>query len=888
MNNDIRILAWNPNGLLRHQQELQLLLNNQKIDVCLISETHFTNQTHMTLKGYTIYHTIHPDNTARGGSAIIVKNNILHYEQGKYQTKEIQATTVSVKTKNYLLSIAAIYCPPRYNLKKENYSLFFKSIGENFIVGGDFNAKHTFWGSRLITTRGSELLKAVTELGCNCHSTGKPTYWPTDVNKTPDLLDFFITRKLPLAYAKLEEGFDSSSDHSSILLTLSDKIIVKENKPSLTNRHTDWEGFKYELNNRIKFNVLLSSEERLDKELEKFIIDIQQSAWNNTPKIKRRAIGNNYPKEIRILVAEKRKARKTWQHSRSPESKNKLNNLTQRLRRELNEIRNDTVNSYLRSLTYDKSTDYSLWKATKKLKNPITQIPPIRTTIGTFARSDECKADAFAEFLENIFQPNKEQKYNRAEIVAAQAAEEQQIAMTTCAKVAKEIRKNTSAKKAPGFDLITGEILKQLPKKGIIKLTTIINAAIRLKYVPQLWKFAEVIMVPKPGKPPNDISSYRPISLLPVMSKLFEKIFLKQIKSIIERRNLIPSHQFGFRDKHSTIDQVHRITNIIEKSLEEKQTCSTIFLDVAQAFDKVWHEGLMQKIEKILPSQFCKLIESYITGRYFRVKQEQTYSAIRTISAGVPQGSVLEPVLYLLYTSDIPHENNTTIATFADDTAIMAVGATVEESTAKLQTAINKINEWTKQWRIRLNESKSVHVNYTNKKEKNLPVVLNNVPIPYANSAKYLGMNLDAKLRWKVHVKKKNEELRIKYRKMQWLMGKNSQLKIHNKLMLYKQILKPIWTYGIELWGCTKPSNQKIIQKFQNRVLRDIVKAPWYVRNSDIHRDLGMEKVANEARRFAQKHEFRLLNHPNIEATKLLDYEETIRRLKRVKPHELI
>mgnify|MGYP003422746341 CR=1 FL=1 len=119
-------------------------------------------------------------------------------------------------------------------------------------------------------------------------------------------------------------------------------------------------------------------------------------------------------------------------------------------------------------------------------------------------------------------------------------------------------------------------------------------------------------------------------------------------------------------------------------------------------------------------------------------------------------------------------------------------------------------------------------------------------------------------------------------------MGKNSQLKIHNKLMLYKQILKPIWTYGIELWGCTKPSNQKIIQKFQNRVLRDIVKAPWYVRNSDIHRDLGMEKVANEARRFAQKHEIRLLNHPNIEATKLLDYEETIRRLKRVKPHELI
>jgi predicted metallopeptidase len=97
---------------------------------------------------------------------------------------------------------------------------------------------------------------------------------------------------------------------------------------------------------------------------------------------------------------------------------------------------------------------------------------------------------------------------------------------------------------------------------------------------------AEVIMIPKPGKPPHDATSYRPISLLPVLSKLFEKLLLKRLKLIIEEKKLIPDHQFGFRNQHSTVDQVHRNTTIIEQSLEEKKVCSTIFLDVNQAFEK--------------------------------------------------------------------------------------------------------------------------------------------------------------------------------------------------------------------------------------------------------------------------------------------------------------
>lgn len=118
-------------------------------------------------------------------------------------------------------------------------------------------------------------------------------------------------------------------------------------------------------------------------------------------------------------------------------------------------------------------------------------------------------------------------------------------------------------------------------------------------------------------------------------------------------------------------------------------------------------------------------------------------------------------------------------------------------------------------------------------------------------------------------------------------MARYLQLSVHNKLLLYKQILKLIWTYGIQLWGCTKPSNLKRIQTFQNKVLRNIVNVPRYIRNDDLHRDLGVETVAAEIKRFVRKHKERLQDHPNNESLRLLDQKRITRRLKRTKPLEL-
>jgi hypothetical protein len=149
-------------------------------------------------------------------------------------------------------------------------------------------------------------------------------------------------------------------------------------------------------------------------------------------------------------------------------------------------------------------------------------------------------------------------------------------------------------------------------------------------------------------------------------------------------------------------------------------------------------------------------------------------------------------------------------------------------------------------------------------------------------------MTLDANLRWKVYVKKKRERLGVKYRKMCWLLGGRYTLCLYNKLVLYKQMLKPVCTYGIQLWGCAKHSNIKIIQRFQNKVLRSTIDAPWYVRNSDLHRVPEIDTVDKEIKRFARKHEDRLHRRTNVEALQLLDNSDIVRRLKRVKSFELV
>jgi hypothetical protein len=181
------------------------------------------------------------------------------------------------------ITIAAVYCPPRYNLKEEHYAAFFQTAGPKFLAGGDFNSKHTLWGSRLITTKGRELAKIIQTKNYSYLSTGSPTYWPTDNNKTPDLLDFFITNGISTDCADVDANYSLTSDHSPIIATISTTVMIRQSPPRLHTSHTQWETYKTIIRDNVDHTPKLKTSEDIEIATKNFISTLQQAAYRATP-----------------------------------------------------------------------------------------------------------------------------------------------------------------------------------------------------------------------------------------------------------------------------------------------------------------------------------------------------------------------------------------------------------------------------------------------------------------------------------------------------------------------------------------------------------------------------------------------------------------------------
>lgn len=892
MGSNLKLALWNANGLVSQGPEIAAFIRLHDIDIMLISETRYTNRSYYRIQGYTIYDTKHPDGTGHAGSAVIIRNSIKHYESPKYQTEQIQATNICVKDRYGTLTISAIYCPPKHKIKEDVYTQFFATLGSRFLAGGDYNAKHHRWGSRLVTVKGKELVKCLNKNNLNILSTGKPTHWPYDLTKMPDVIDFCVVKGIPLNHLLIEENFDLSSDHSPVLVQISTDIIHKQKPASLTNRSSNWDLFRNLLEERININISLKSAEEIDEAVENFTQNIQYAAWKATPEVSTAKRIQDCSNVVKEALLDKRRLRKTWMATRSPQDRARFNEAVRNLKDVLSNEKNQAIQNYLEGLSPTEATDHSLWKATAKIRKTQDFVPPIRKNDGSWARTDKEKANVFAEHLANVFQPfPSEISQEEDDAIISVLEHPYQMAPPIKAiklsEVKNMIRRNLNPKKAPGYDLITGAIIKQLPDKALVAITHIFNAVLRTGHFPSQWKVAQIILIPKPGKPAEEATSYRPISLLPMLSKLFEKLFLKRLKPHLDSLDIIPEHQFGFREQHATIEQVHRVVEQINNTFERKKYCSAAFLDITQAFDKVWHQGLLCKLKTQLPPPFYQVLNSYLTDRFFMVKHQEEVTDLIPIQSGVPQGSVLGPVLYLIYTADIPVTPNTFTATFADDTVILATSELPRFASDKLQGALNNIQRWLKTWRIKANETKSQHVTFSLRKETCPSVTLNGQQLPRSNNAKYLGMHLDRRLNWKEHISKKRKQLDLKLSKLYWLIGRKSKLSLNNKLIVYKVILKPVWTYGVQLWGTASASNMQKLQQFQSKSLRIITDAPWFVSNETLHNDLHIPYVLQEAKCASAKYLSRLELHPNSLAVTLLDNSNATYRLKRCNPLDI-
>jgi len=152
----------------------------------------------------------------------------------------------------------------------------------------------------------------------------------------------------------------------------------------------------------------------------------------------------------------------------------------------------------------------------------------------------------------------------------------------------------------------------------------------------------------------------------------------------------------------------------------------------------------------------------------------------------------------------------------------------VLRASTTLQEYLHIFNKGLQKWKIKVNETKSSHLTFTLRNDPSPPIYLNEVEITPAKTVKYLGLHLHTKLIWRDHITKKRKQMDLRYKELYWLRGRSSPFSINNKLLLYKTVIAPIWTYGLELWGCASKFNKAIIQRFQSKLLRAIVNVPWW------------------------------------------------------------
>jgi len=225
-----------------------------------------------------LYQTNHPDNTAHAGAAIYVRSSLASHPLPEFQTDYIQSCAVSLIVNNIPLSIAAIYCPPKHNISSEQFNFYFNTLGHNFIVGGDINAKHIQWGCRVSNSRGTSLLHSITTKNLKVISPPNPTYWPTFPRKRPDILDIFVTKIPNTLYSSIVNNHAPCSDHSPVLLSIDCQHLSNQYNPPPLYTHINWDNFHKSILQKTSLKVRLKTKNDIDEVVNLLTSNIQASA----------------------------------------------------------------------------------------------------------------------------------------------------------------------------------------------------------------------------------------------------------------------------------------------------------------------------------------------------------------------------------------------------------------------------------------------------------------------------------------------------------------------------------------------------------------------------------------------------------------------------------
>ena len=376
-----------------------------------------------------------------------------------------------------------------------------------------------------------------------------------------------------------------------------------------------------------------------------------------------------------------------------------------------------------------------------------------------------------------------------------------------------------------GIDKISTHVLLGTYKSILHHLTFFFNLCLKKAIFPTNLKIAVITPLFKGGNK-HMFSNYRPISLLPIFSKILEKILYENLSLFLDHHNILNPLQFGFRKKHSTYMPIAHMYDQITQSLEAKEVACTLYLDLKKAFDTVSIEILLRKLHFIgVRGQLYDMLKSYLSNRVQITKVDHICSNKQDVALGVPQGSILGPLLFILYVNDIGNISNTAkFYAFADDTAVFIKGKCTEQLQMKINELIPLIVKWFQANRLSINVSKTHYQLYSMSHSMDLNIHFDGTKIERKGCIKYLGVYVDENLKWHSHI---SNVTKIMSRNL-GIMGRAKYLLSERELLLlYNALILPHLNYCAMIWGRNYPTNIKRIITLQKRAVRIIDKKPY-------------------------------------------------------------
>jgi hypothetical protein len=727
----------------------------------------------------------------------------------------------------------------QYNNPLELLSQLYQDYPDHqHITVGDFNLHHPLWTSiqtPTAHTAADRLVEITIEAGA-CQLLTPPgliTYPTTLGGTTIDLA--FATEAVAnrLLECQVAPELDFSSDHQPVSVCFQAPVITTQARPIRC-----WKKADLELAGRLAVSLDSSRPIRSTTELEayaqyvsSFLVEVMSAA---VPLRRASSFANPWwSSQIASAVSEAKRAQRQWLHSKDPLDKQeavRLSAIRSRLIREAKQ-------ASFRQFIDDEAQRDGLWKLASWSKGKATapaQVPPLQTSQG---RASTFKAKVTA--LQEQFFPTT--TANLSDIDHQNNRPEFAVKQTTSLEEITSILKGCSSSSAPGDDEIPFYFLKALGEPVARALTLLANICLTLQYFLAFLKTSRTIVLRKPGKSSYEApSAWRPIALLKTIGKVVEKLVAKRIRSAAEEHQLLHPSQMGARATRSTGTALELLTSMIQTVWREgkDQVASLLSLDIAGAFPTVNHTRLVATIQKLgFPSWLQQWVKSFLEERTSTLVINRVESETFEIKAGLPQGSPLSPILFLLYIEELfglasrPNLGVHTIG-FVDDLNLLAYSKSTEQNCATLGQIHERCLDWASRHGMKFAPHKYELIHFTTARKKHnlqATIKVGSIEKLPSTQVKVLGVWLDPKLRWQAHAKVAQKKGHTALGALRRVVASTWGASFTKARLLYNSTVRPVITYGAAVWhDPERPGNGAVaraISKVQNQGLRTVAGA---------------------------------------------------------------